>query len=223
LEWESSGASAAVLYPILPSGQLPASGWEVTPSGVYTYEIPSETRNWSGFYLYVYDEAEPERGSGANLSVRLRCPVPWFFAPPPDVCGADPVPSYAAEQHFEHGTMVWMEERDSIFVLYDDEQPSPKWERFDDEWDESQPERDPALTPPDGLFQPVRGFGLVWREHPHVRDRLGWAVDQEMGFNTIMQGTTRYKYNSLYLRALDGDVWHLGPERSSWEKISVAE
>ena len=65
----------------------------------------------------------------------------------------------------------------------------------------------------------MRGFGLVWRERPNVRDRLGWAVDQEAGFITIMQGTTRYKYSSTYLCAFDGNVWHLGPERSSWEKI----
>lgn len=26
---------------------------------------------------------------------------------------------------------------------------------------------------------------------------------------------------SIYLRALDGNVWHLGPERSKWEKILV--
>jgi hypothetical protein len=36
-----------------------------------------------------------------------------------------------------------------------------------------------------------------------------------------VQHTTLYKYNSTYLRALDGNVWLLGPEMSSWEKIVV--
>jgi len=181
----------------------------------------------SQFYLYVYDGAE--RGADAHLAVRLRCPAAWFFSPAPDVCASPPVGSNAAEQHFERGVMIWVEdtiwagEAASIFVLYDDDQHSPKWERFTDEWDEGEPDHDPAIIPPAGLYQPVRGFGLVWREHPNVRDRLGWAVDEEMGFSTIMQITTLFKYNSTYLRALDGDVWHLGPELSSWEKISVME
>jgi hypothetical protein len=62
---------------------------------------------------------------------------------------------------------------------------------------------------------------LVWRQNPTVRERLGWAIDEETGFETIVQHTTLYKYNSTYLRALDGNVWHLGPEMSSWEKIAV--
>jgi hypothetical protein len=225
LEWESSGATAAVLYHVPPSEQLPQSGWEVAPTGVYTYEIPADARNWSKFFLHVHDEAR--RDAGANLAVRLRCPVPWFFSPAPDVCASDPVLSNAAEQHFEGGVMIWVEntiwfeEQERIFVLYNDDQPSPKWQTFTDEWDAGDPDHDPAIVPPDGLYQPVRGFGKVWRKNPQVRDRLGWAVDQETGFSTIMQSTTRFKYNSLYLRALDGDVWHLGPEMSSWQKISV--
>ncbi|UCC63552.1 MAG: hypothetical protein JSV36_00390, partial [Anaerolineae bacterium] len=225
LEWSSSGATAATLYPILPSEQLPQSGWKVAPTGVYTYQISSDERNVSKFLLCVSDEAK--RDACMNLAVRLRCPVPWFFSPAPEVCGSDPVLSHAAEQHFEGGVMIWVEntiwveEQKRIFVLYDDDQPSPKWRTFTDEWDEDEPNGDPTIVPPDGLYQPVRGFGKVWREHAQVRDRLGWAVDQETGFNTVMQGTTRFKYNSVYLRALDGDVWHLGPEMSSWEKILV--
>lgn len=221
LEWESSGATQAVLYAILPSGQLPASGWEVEPTGVYTYQIPIDARNQSEFFLYVYDAAD--RGAGANLVAKLRCPVPWFFAPAPDTCASEPIRSSAAEQHFEHGTMIWVGAQDAIYVLYDDDQFSPKWDMFTDTWDASKPDRDPALVPPPGRYQPVRGFGLVWREQPMVRERLGWAVDQETGFNTVVQSTTLFKYNSIYIRALDGKVWHLGPERSSWEKISVVE
>ena len=172
----------------------------------------------SRFYLYVQDEAG--NGTSANLTVKLRCPVPWFFSPAPDVCASDPILSNSAEQHFEHGTMIWIEERDTIFVLYDDSSGN-NWEQFIDQWEEGKPDHDQALTPPDELYQPVRGFGLVWREQPGVRDRLGWAVDQETGFSTTMQWTTLFKYNSIYLRALDGNVWYLGPWGDNWEKIVV--
>jgi hypothetical protein len=224
LEWKSSGGTAAVLYSIPPSGQLPQSGWEVAPTGVYTVDISADERNQSRFSLYVSDEAG--RWASTGVTVKLRCPAPWFFSPAPDVCASDPVFSSAAEQHFEHGAMIWIEEQDTIFVLYDNDYeiaPGHQWEQFIDTWDEDQPEHDPALTPPDGLYQPVRGFGLVWRQQPYVRDRLGWAVDKEIGFNTVEQWTTLYKYNSGYFRALDGNIWCLGPERSSWEKIMVSE
>jgi len=74
-------------------------------------------------------------------------------------------------------------------------------------------------VPPVGLYQPVRGFGLVWREEPGVRDRLGWAVDREVGYPTAIQRTSWYKYNATYVKALDGGVWELGPERSKWRHI----
>ena len=75
--------------------------------------------------------------------------------------------------------------------------------------------------PPPGYYQPVRGFGLVWREQPNVRDRLGWALAPEAGFETAVQHTSYPKYNHTYLRALDGNVWWLWPEHSGWEKIIV--
>jgi hypothetical protein len=37
----------------------------------------------------------------------------------------------------------------------------------------------------------------------------------------MVQMTAMLKYNSIYLRALDGNVWHLAPEGSQWEKIQV--
>jgi len=220
LEWQSSGASNALLYALPASGQLPQSGFNVAPSGSYTYSIPGDARNAAEFLLWVQDDAE--RGASANLCVKLRCPVAWFFSPAPGVCASDLLASNAAQQHFQHGLMLWVEARDLIIVLYDDNTRTVRWEMFMDQWAEGQPESDPAIVPPTGLYQPVRGFGLVWREQPEVRERLGWAVEQEAGFQTLWQTTTLYKYNSIYLRAPDGNVWHLAPERSSWELLEVA-
>jgi hypothetical protein len=227
LEWESEGATDAVLYHIPPSGQLPQSGWQVNPSGAYTYTIEPDESNWSQFLLTVQDDSE--RGANANLTVKLRCPEPWFFSPAPDECPTTPIVSAAAEGHFERGTMIWIKEPWNdwvddggwIVVLYDDDPYRKEWSLHRDEWVEGAADRDPRLTPPPGLFQPVRGFGWLWRENPDIQGRLGWAIDEELGFQTILQNTRRYKYNSTYLRALDGNVWHLGPERSSWEKINV--
>ena len=204
------------------SGQLPADGIDVPVSGTYTYTIPPEEQNWVDFLLYVWDDAD--RHASATQTVRLRCRHDWFLEPrPEDICPTAPLVSAAAEQHFEGGTMIWVEAEDAIYVLVGDPGGAPAsathWNRFEDMWDESLPDRDPHLAPPEGRQQPIRGFGLVWRENPEIQEQLGWATDSETGYTTILQRTTRYKYNAWYLLALDGHTWYLGPERSSWDRI----
>ncbi|MCD6286825.1 MAG: hypothetical protein J7M39_13015 [Anaerolineae bacterium] len=223
LVWESTGATSALLYKLMVSGQLPADGIDIPVSGTYAYTIPPEEQNWVSFLLYAWDDA----GGHANATetVRLRCSYGWFFQPPPeDICPTAPLAGAAAEQHFEGGTMIWVEAQDAIYVLVGDPTDvatgATHWNRFEDSWDESLPERDPSLAPPEGRQQPIRGFGLIWRGHPEIQDQLGWATDSETGYTTILQRTTRYKYNAWYLLALDGHIWYLGPERSSWDKLT---
>jgi hypothetical protein len=155
----------------------------------------------------------------ATLSIAIRCPDIWFFANGPDICPIGPaLSSGGAMQRFEGGTMIWVEEEDHIYVLFEDD-GSPGWNRYVDAWDPGDPDRDPTLSPADGFYQPVRGFGLVWREEPGVRDRLGWAVGEELGFTTLLQRTSYAKYNETYILAHDGSIWRLLPERSGWEMI----
>ena len=218
LTWASYGATGGTLYHLLPTGQI-GSWWEVEPSGSMPYTIPTTRRNWDGFSLYVYDE-EKNRDI-ATLTIPLTCPDTWFFEPAPNECPASPpLYSWGAEEPFEHGVMLWVGEEDRIYVLYDDGGITA-WDAFVDEWDEGEPVDDPSIVPPSGLYQPIRGFGLVWREQPGVRERLGWATAPEMGYPTAVQGTSRPKYNDTYIRALDGGTWRLGPERSEWEYLPV--
>jgi len=219
LTWSSTGATRAIIYKLLPSGQMTPDGWEVEPTGSMTYAIPPAERNWVSLMLYVADDSDAN--AMATATIRLHCPSPWFFAPDPeDICPTEPLISWAAEQHFEGGTMIWVEEEDAIYVLYHGERVSSRWQWYHDRWDLSQPAEDPDLEPPPGLQQPRRGFGLVWRSYPEVREGLGWATGDELGFTTVMQRTTRFKYNAWYLLAFDGDVWYLGPEGSTWARIT---
>ena len=81
-----------------------------------------------------------------------------------------------ASQDFQHGYMLWVEDEQMIYVLYD----GGGWESYPDRWQEGMAEQDPSFgPPPEGLIQPKRGFGLVWQEHPAVRDQLGWAFNEE--------------------------------------------
>ncbi len=119
-------------------------------------------------------------------SVSLSTPMPgceyaWFFSNPPKACPLQPtVYTSMVAQHFEHGMMLWHVGVIHIFFS-DDLQPS--WDATSDAWFSGVPEYDPQIIPPSGYYQPVRGFGMLWRQgrigNYRVRDRLGWATDAE--------------------------------------------
>jgi hypothetical protein len=92
-------------------------------------------------------------------------------------------PVDAAYQTFEQGVMIWRGDEERIYVLFSD----GVWLAFDDTFREGEPEFDSTLRPPEGRQQPVRGFGKVWRTHPDVRTKLGWATAREDGVTAQVQ------------------------------------
>jgi hypothetical protein len=124
--------------------------------------------------------------------------------PTPTTCRAEVV-----EQTYQNGRMFWvggtLEERckaehdfapgsGKIWVLILHENGyEGDWLSFDDDWDEdTDAPYDITLDVPEGLIQPVRGFGKVWREKltDEQRDALGWATQNEFKF------VTDYRYES---------------------------
>ena len=96
-----------------------------------------------------------------------------------------------AVQHFEHGLMFWLQAKREIWALT----ASPTvgqydWRIYPDRYIDGMPESDPAIVPPEGRYQPIRGFGKAWREgsanQPPLRDELGWAIDEERGFRSTL-------------------------------------
>jgi hypothetical protein len=214
LEWHSTGAVIGALSRLSPGGPI-AEFWEVEPSGVFTYTINPAERNFISFILYVQDGVGV--GIAEGLTIPLTCPDTWFFSPAPPGCpGAPALFSAGAEQPFEAGYMIWVEAQALIYVLFADG-ASPHWHIYADTWN-GEPLCDAA---PPGHSQPERGFGKVWCDEPGVRDRLGWATAPETGYGTAVQRDSAPKYTTLFLRAADGNVWKLWPERSGWGKIEV--
>jgi len=79
--------------------------------------------------------------------------------------------------------MLWRQDLKLIYVLL----PDQSWFYTGDSWREGDLDFDPALHPPPNLYQPVRGFGLVWRETPGARKALGWALGEETGYTALIQ------------------------------------
>lgn len=88
----------------------------------------------------------------------------------------------AAWQPFEQGDMLWRGDSNQIYIL----EANNSWRSTGDTWREGDAE--PVVGDvPDGMHQPVRGFGKVWFEQPGVRESLGWGVAQEDGFEALVQ------------------------------------
>jgi hypothetical protein len=88
-----------------------------------------------------------------------------------------------AEEVFENGRMFWVRHTRQIWVMVDtsedDAAPGGDWYCYNDTFQEGDAEVDPSLIPPEGMYQPRRGFGLLWRTHLELRDGLGWAITPE--------------------------------------------
>jgi hypothetical protein len=140
------------------------------------------------------------------------------------------------EQVFEYGRLVWLgannwvnpRSQPIIFVM----NSSGGWVSRTDTWVAGEPESDPAIVPPEGLHQPVRGFGKLWREE--LRDMLGWAVAPEQHYTGAFQegwspqpgfetGLPGWYARDLYVRLAHNDivrfVWSSRFNGQTWELL----
>jgi hypothetical protein len=145
------------------------------------------------------------------------CENAWYVpSPVPVDCPVAPAErSSAAYMQFEYGQMIWVETRNSILVLYNSE-TQPRWQEFDDVFEDGAPEYNPALNvdQPAYAYQPRRGMGLIWRENDEVRSRLGWAVaEYEFPFSTIVQQAAN---GTLLLNARASGFYVLLPQGRDW-------
>lgn len=207
--WQTTGAVRAIVW----SGtrhRFPEA-WEVLPNGTLTVELSSTIYRNPSMFLTAYD-AKDNQVSSSSVTVPWPCAHDYFFETRSDVCPSGAaISTWTAEQMFQGGRLIWLEQAQTggvgmlpqILVFYDD----GRYEQHPDTWTNAEPESDPAIVPPAGLFQPVRGFGKIWRENPSVRDRLGWATAPEQGFDTQWQLQIRESIPSVaFVRTLAGQV-----------------
>lgn len=84
-------------------------------------------------------------------------------------------------QPFERGVMFERDSDHAITIISNSAiqqqgKLTDAWWRLADAWRDGDPETDPLLAAPEGLFQPTRGIGLLWRTNAFVRAALGWAT-----------------------------------------------
>lgn len=126
--------------------------------------------------------------------IELGCPL----------VGQDYRDTPAALARFEQGEMIWINLRAGeavIYVIMYESDNTLSYRKFSDTWREGEP-IDSGLTAPEGMYEPRRGFGKIWRENEDIRKALGWAIELEKASSFTYQifergeiGCPVYGYN----------------------------
>jgi len=205
LTWEAEGEQATICLRIDEATMGCRFLFDVPTAGSLVIEPSDIVGAYTGFELIV--EAGGVRAV-RYAPLMVECVdrfSDWFFDDPPAICPREaPLSSYAAAQEFEHGRMIWIGAQDAYCILYDGFITPSGHQYISSKLTSLQILNGPLdLTagasadnrvgeaPPNGFFEPVSGFGLVWRGEvvgvEGVRARLGWAMEPEYGFDTIYQ------------------------------------
>jgi hypothetical protein len=217
LSWQVSAADDVTIHRLDVRGRL-GEWYNVPVSGTLTLDTSPALRESVEFLLFA---AAGGAQANARASTRILCPDTWFFNSPPASCPAGPAETTVMQaQHFQRGMMIWTLAGDRIYALYADGGTNA-WQIFPNGWFAGMPETDPSIEPPPGLFQPVRGFGVAWREgygppSPAPRDRLGWATVEEFGVPNARVQCEYAVYPRCWLSGPGGAVLVLEPEGSAW-------
>jgi hypothetical protein len=90
-----------------------------------------------------------------------------------------------ATQQYENGFMFWSQLPKNL-ILTLSESKLPVWTEHRS-WSYDANGAWCASPPPEGLVQPIRGFGGVWCDNPEVRAALGWGVEGEWAIQGAVQ------------------------------------
>jgi hypothetical protein len=224
--WRTQGATHAGIW----SGtqmRFPRY-WEATPPGEGTLTVDIESTYYRDPMMTLVAQDAAGHEVQANVVVPWACQYAWFFPTDNRACPAyEASTTWAAEEPFERGRMIWLQEvrtgstvyQRLILVFYND----GRYEKYADTFVEGvDPESDPTIVPPAGLYQPIRGFGKLWRTNSRVRDGLGWATAPEQGFYTQWQMQIAESIGiPFYVRRMDGRIiraagWDTGS--GTWEE-----
>jgi hypothetical protein len=218
LIWTTEGGTDAAVYR-LNADSTPGQTWVVDLEGSLTV-TPRDGFSMETYVLAVTNGVATVEQS---LTFDVLCGRTWFFQPQPeDLCPtADPLRANAVMQEFEHGRMIRLASTGEIVVLFDDFPTSagaqnPAWLRVADPYTEGALVEDPSIEPPPGLVEPERGFGMIWRDTPGVRDRLGWAVGPEQPYTSTQQTTQTPLGEQIFFTDPLDQVITLIPAQQGW-------
>ncbi len=168
--------------PAITDTPTPSSPPPVThmPTPTVTPSIPTDTptvvqtETPVSCAIDTASEFEPWLNAHPEILLTLGCPA------------GERQQTWAAEECFQHGRMFWQQDTGMIYILYDG---TGTFQIEPDQYVEGDPEDAcPEVGDvPAGLSKPVRGFNRQWCSTAGVRDGLGWALEEEAGYDAVWQ------------------------------------
>ncbi len=210
-------ADFVLVTPTLPPSKTPSETPTVSatppPSQTPTVTVTSTSTQ----AIFPTSQIIPVTGEAVQANDQV-CDSTWFFlVPRPQSCPRNTaLADQGVYQQFENGYMVWVRQTDAIYVMYNDD-TLPSWEVYRDFFVEGMP-RDNNIDEPANLWEPVRGFGLLWRNNATVRTRIGWATQQfETPYSVRLQVA---EDGAIFINDPRGGIFGLTPDRNSWALYS---
>jgi len=125
---------------------------------------------------------------------------------------------WGAEQTFQYGYMFWRQDTNTVYVMYS----TGAWKEVPNTWKEGDPEKNDDIHPPEGLYQPVRVFGKVWRDYegasPGKVPIIGWATAEERGFHVTAQA-----YQGGYMVLTDRNMVYVLYNNGQWRVYTATQ
>jgi hypothetical protein len=216
LEVMTVDADFVLVTPTLPPSKTPTETPTITLTPTTTPTPTITATATATMPFFPTSIIAPVTAPVANPIPQI-CDSTWFFIEPrPASCPlSPPMSDQGVYQTFQNGHMIWVRPQGAIYVLYDDH-AQPRWQVFRDHFEEGQPESDSAYdsAPFPGTWQPRRGFGLLWRTNPAVRNRIGWAtLEWEQPYSVQTQTASD---GSIFISDPNRRVFNLLPAGSSW-------
>lgn len=219
LERVTVDAAFVLVTPTLPPSKTPTQ----TPTQTQTPTItptPANSATPNATALLFPTSVIVPITQAVAAPINEICESSWFWIEPrPPACPLNaPTASQGVFQQFQNGYMVWVEYLDIIYVMYNDGQ-SPRWSAYRDYFVEGMIEETGNFenAPAPQLWQPRRGFGLLWRTDTGVRNRIGWSVQaDEQPYSTQVQRSTD---GTIYISQPAGlSVFALFPNGANWDQ-----
>jgi len=143
---------------------------------------------------------------------------PSATPPQSETTQVPPTTTNAAYQPFERGLMIWRQDNQTIYVLFNTGNFSPYL------FESYTGLANPNDIPPTGRYTPINGFGKVWNGETNfgalVRDKIGWATGLEQGYTATVSGYTVASVakpdSHILITIPDGRTLDMGSAFSTW-------
>ena len=214
LAWQVSGARGVRIEATVPQIAAVQSLVDAqAASGSATVVVPSYAA-----YSVTYTLRTLDGAAAATAVVQVSCPYTFFFGQGDGCPTGLPQQMGASYRAFEGGHMIWRSDSNEVYVHFSDGTASI----FLEQDYANAPDAELESAPPLNRQAPDSGFGKVWANAPGVREKLGWALDDEQGYTATAQRvaptrTPRPQF-AFYITLPGGEV--IGSGYGAWRIVA---